>query len=394
MPLPSARQQHSDRWQRFSRYIPTLSTAAIFLVCLLIAHAASPKPRVAVLPSEITFRGETGAALLTFPASQADAYVVGKNRFNQHDLIRIGRFESLPGQTGFRLLAFHDLDFSLDPYRSAYQLSSTLDTLWKLLVQRDKQRIQQTIQDLLIHTHDILRDIANSQLFRDKYEPQFRQLIIEAAQRTLKRPQVAQAQEVAMDHLLQALSDRILPLLPRIVPKVSIEIISNTLPNLTQRLAFFLRTGRIDPEVLGQALAKALSDPEVQRAIEAALADFMQSEAGATFVKETLAAFATELSADPRLPPLLEAIASDPAILTHFQPLGEEVAQAVRDIATTAFTTDGGQRLEPFAAMVFKAFIFKRQNAFILLTTDALFERLSPLNFPAFKRVENPGAAS
>jgi hypothetical protein len=146
--------------------------------------------------------------------------------------------------------------------------------------------------------------------------------------------------------------------------------------------------------VLGQALAKAWSDPEVQRAIEAALADFMQSEAGATFVKETLAAFATELSADPRLLPWLEAIAADPAILTHFQPLGEEVVQAVQDIATTAFTTDGGQRLEPFAAMVLKAFIFKRQTAFILLTTEAWFERLSPLNFPAFKRVANPGAAS
>lgn len=394
MPLSSAQQQHSARWQRFSRYIPTLSTAVIFFVCLLIAHAASPKPRVAVSLREITFRSETGAASLASLASQADVYVVRKNRFDQHDLIRVGQFDSLPDQTGFRLLAFHDLDFSLDSYRSGYQLSSTLATLWKLLVPRDKQRIQQTIQGFLRHTRDILRGIAHTQLFRDKYEPQLRQLIIKAAQRTFNRPQVAQAQEVAIDHLLQALSARILPLLPRIVPKVSIEIISGTLPNFTQRLAFFLRTGRIDPEVLRQALAKAWSDPEVQRAMEAALTDFMQSEASATFVKETLAAFAPELSADPRLPPLLEAIASEPTILTHFQTLGEEVAQSVRDIATTAFTTDGGQRLEPFAAMVLKAFIFKRQNAFVLLTTDALFERLSPLNFPAFKRVASPGATS
>ena len=394
MPRPRAREQRSARWQRFFRYIPTLSTAAIFFVCLLIAHAASPKPRVAGLPDEIAFQVETSSAPLAVSASQADAYVLRKNRFNQHDLIRVGRFDSLPDQRGFRLLTFHDLDFSLDPYRSGYQLPSTLATLWKLLLKRDQQRIQQTIQGLLIHTRDVLRDIANTQWFRDKYEPQLRQLIIEAAQHTLKRPQVAQAQDVAMDNLLQALSDRVLPLLPRIVPKVSVEILSNTLPNLPQNLAFFLKTGRIDPEVLGQALSKAWSDPEVQRAIEAALADFMQSEPGTTFVKETLAAFATELSADPRLPPLLEAIASEPAILTHIQPLGEEVAQAVRDIATIAFTTDGGQRLEPFAAMVLKAFIFKQRHAFILLTTDGLFERLSPLNFPAFKRVANPGTAS
>jgi hypothetical protein len=289
-----------------------------------------------------------------------------------------------------RLLAFHDLDFSLDPYRSGYQLSSTLATLWKLLVQRDKQRIQQTIQGLLIRTRDILRDIVKTQLFRDTYEPQLRQLMIEAAQRTLKRPRVAQAQEVAMDSLLQALSDRVLPLLPRIVPKVSAEILSNALPNLT----FFLRTGSVDPEVLGQALSTAWSDPQVRRAIDAAFAGFIRSAEGTAFVKETLAAFATEFSADPRLPLLLEAIASEPAIVTHVQPLGEAVAQSVREIATVAFSTDGGARLEPFAAMVLKALIFKQRHAFILLTTDRLFERLSPLSFPAFKRVVNLGAAS
>ena len=385
MRLSSAREPRSSRWQRFSKYLPTLSTAAIFLVCLLIAHAASPKPRIAVLPSAITFRGDTGVASL---ASQADAYVIRKNRLNQHDLIRVGRFESLPDGTGLRLLAFHDLDFSLDSYRSGYQLSSTLATLWKLLLKQDKQRIQQTIQGLLIHTRDTLRDIVDTQLFKDKYEPQLRQLIIEAAQRTLKQPQVAQAQEVAMNSLLQALSDRVLPLLPRIVPKVSAEILANALPNIK----YFLQTGRVDPEMLGRALSKGWADPEVQRAVEAAFADFIQSEAGTTFVKDTVAAFATEFSADPRLPPLLEAVASDPAILTHLQPLGEEIAQSVRDIATVAFTTDGGQRLDPFAAMVLKSFIFKRRHTFILLTTDELFERLSPLKFPAFQRVAPPSA--
>jgi hypothetical protein len=44
--------------------------------------------------------------------------------------------------------------------------------------------------------------------------------------------------------------------------------------------------------------------------------------------------------------------------------------------------------------MVLKALIFKQRHAFILLTTDRLFERLSPLSFPAFKRVVNLGAAS
>jgi hypothetical protein len=276
-------------------------------------------------------------------------------------------------------LTFHpyaDCQGVADHYPVARLVRANFATLWRLQSDEDKKALRQQTGAFFKAVGSELQSIRRSIVFKDNYEPELQAVISDVMAQTLQATADEELGEEAIRQVSEAVCNEVLP----VVTAVAMDLAVQNAKDYARDLSFedFVdsaretigRLGDDEPwfsKVVSRFLTDVMADPRTLEALGRAIETCGNSRDTAAFVERTSAGFVSRLLADDRIEKLTNDLIKDPEMAPHWEALGTKAGEAFDAFARALMAHAGGERLDPFVALVFASMLYGEEGACVIL---------------------------
>lgn len=225
--------------------------------------------------------------------------------------------------------------------------------LWALLSPENRARMQQSLDDFAAGLTAAGRDIVASETFKRRYQARFEVLFHQAIQASMEDPDVNRALDRVMDAAGETFGS---------------EFIQAYVANLVKQgsMALFMLPlelgklfgGESSAEDFREQLEALFDTPETRQLMAEKTRELMESPEVARLATAAAWAMAKELLRNPRLMPLLEQLAAEPAFSSQIGRIERSSLDTANTMIRLLIGVDGDDRMHPLAAVVVRSLFF------------------------------------
>lgn len=246
----------------------------------------------------------------------------------------------------------------------AVLLQADSRTLWAFTSNANKAKIRYIVDRFIDDAQGTLKDIADSDTFREKYQPILQALLRRAFDQAVSDPDVKQA--IAELPPLQDVFDR------EFAAKYLAIVLRNSVRNLGDYVGGLTRTlwGQLDDTAPARQPQTIFNSPESRNLIGDRIREAARSKEVASLIARFGRPFLAGVLKNPDFIAVLQEMAADRAFAGRIAAIERSGVEAARIIARLLVVGDRDDRMHPFAATVLRGLLLDNSSWLVAFVTQ------------------------